>query len=142
MSLTTLTENRDAAFEMARLALTQPRFDAEPLERIKRQMLVGIRTRETNPGYIANLALDQALYPDHPYARAPRAGAWRRSTAPALHERRAAMFNARDDCRSPSSATSAQATPGALIDTIFGALPQGAHAAGAGGRDNCARRRR
>ena len=33
MSLTTLTENRDAAFEMARLALTSPRFDAAPLAR-------------------------------------------------------------------------------------------------------------
>ena len=69
MSLTTLSENRDAAFEMARLALHEPRFDAEPLARIKRQMLVGIRTRETNPSYISDLALDQALYPDHPYAR-------------------------------------------------------------------------
>jgi zinc protease len=66
MSLTTLTENRDAAFEMARVALHEPRFDAEPLARIKRQMLVGLRTRETNASYLANLALDQALYPTHP----------------------------------------------------------------------------
>ncbi|MGE3143884.1 MAG: M16 family metallopeptidase, partial [Hyphomonadaceae bacterium] len=69
MGLVTLTANRDAAFEMARLALTAPRFDAAPLERMKRQMLVAIRQRETNPGYIANLAMDQALIPDHPYAR-------------------------------------------------------------------------
>jgi zinc protease len=68
MSLTTLSENRDAAFEMARLALAEPRFDAAALARLQRQMLVGIRQRETNPGYLAWEAMDQALYPGHPYA--------------------------------------------------------------------------
>src|SRR5690606_823191 len=69
MTLRTLSENRDAAFEMARLAIMSPRFDAPPLARIKSQILVAIRQRETNPSYIANLALDQALYPDHVYSR-------------------------------------------------------------------------
>jgi zinc protease len=49
MSFVTLKENRDQAFAMARLALSSPRFDAAPLARIKRQLAVAIRARETNP---------------------------------------------------------------------------------------------
>src|SRR5262249_24995115 len=69
MGLTTLTENRRAAFEMARLALASPRFDAAPLDRIKRQAAIGITTRETNAGYIGNLAMDNATIAGHPYAQ-------------------------------------------------------------------------
>jgi zinc protease len=125
MSLTTLTENRDAAVEMARLALHEPRFDAEPLARIKRQMLVGIRTRETNPGYIANLALDQALYPNHPYARRTSREGVEAINRAALQERRAALFN-RATLQITIVGDVNAADAGRAIDAIFGALPQGA----------------
>src|SRR3546814_11465130 len=36
-SLATLTENRDRAFELLRLALTEPRFDEEPVKRTRSQ---------------------------------------------------------------------------------------------------------
>src|SRR3546814_16784688 len=36
-SLAPLTENRDRAFELLRLALTEQRFDEEPVERLRRQ---------------------------------------------------------------------------------------------------------
>jgi len=42
-SLQTLTENRDEAFRLTRLALSSPRFDAEPIERIKAQVLSGLQ---------------------------------------------------------------------------------------------------
>jgi len=125
MSLTTLSENRDAAFEMARLALNEPRFDTEPLARIKRQVLVSIRTRETNPGYIANLALDQALYPNHPYARRTSRESVEAITRAALVERRAALMN-RATLQITIVGDIDAATAGRAIDHIFGALPQGA----------------
>lgn len=125
MSLTTLTENRDAAVEMARLALNEPRFDAEPLARIKRQMLVGLRTRETNPGYLANLALDRALYPDHPYARRTSRESVDAINRAALQERRAALFN-RATLQITIVGDINAADAGRAIDAIFGALPQGA----------------
>lgn len=125
MSLTTLSENREAAFEMAHLALHEPRFDAEPLARIKRQMLVGIRTRETNPGYIANLALDQALYPSHPYARRTSREGVEAIDRAALQERRAALFN-RASLQITLVGDISAADAGAAIDAIFGALPEGA----------------
>jgi zinc protease len=125
MSLTTLSENRDAAVEMARLALHEPRFDAEPLARIKRQMLVNIRTRETNPGYIANLALDQALYPNHPYARRTSREGVEAINRASLQERRAALFN-RATLQITIVGDINAADAGRAIDAIFGALPQGA----------------
>ena len=43
-SLRTLTENLDEAVNLLRLALTAPRFDAEPVERIRGQMLAQLVT--------------------------------------------------------------------------------------------------
>ncbi|MBL8547666.1 MAG: insulinase family protein [Hyphomonadaceae bacterium] len=124
MSLTTLSENRDAAFEMARVALNEPRFDAEPLARIKRQMIVGLRTRETNPSYLANLALDQALYPSHPYARRTSRESIDAINRAALVERRAALFN-RATLQITIVGDISAADAGRAVDTIFGALPAG-----------------
>lgn len=125
MSLTTLSENRDAAFEMARVALHEPRFDAEPLARIKRQMLVSLRTRETNASYLANLALDQALYPSHPYARRTNREGIEAINRASLVERRGALFN-RATLQITIVGDISAADAGQAIDTIFGALPQGA----------------
>lgn len=77
MTVTTLSRNRDAAFDLARLALEKPRFDAAPLARIKRQLEIGIRQRETSAGFIAYKAMDEALIPGHPYAT--------RATAESVH---------------------------------------------------------
>lgn len=125
MSLTTLSENRDAAFEMARMSLYEPRFDAEPLARIKRQSLVGLRTRETNPSYLANLALDQALYPSHPYARRTSREGIEAINRAALQERRAALLNRATLQITIVGDISAEDAARA-VDTIFAALPQGA----------------
>ena len=125
MSLTTLSENRDAAFEMARVALHEPRFDAEPLARIKRQMLVGLRTRETNPSYLANLALDQALYAGHPYARRTSRESVDAITRAALQERHAALFN-RATLQITIVGDISAADAARAVDAIFAALPAGA----------------
>lgn len=124
MSLTTLSENRDAAFEMARLALRHPRFDAAPLDRIKRQQLVGIRTRETNPSFIANLALDQALYPEHPYARRTSVEHIASIDRAALNARRLALFNRATLQVTIVGDIDAESAARAL-DTMFADLPTG-----------------
>jgi len=125
MSLTTLSENRDAAFAMARLALTQARFDAAPLERIKRQMLVAIRSRETNPGYIANLALDQALYPGHVYARRTSRESVEAITLAAPRERAESLLT-RERLQITIVGDIDAANARRLMDETFGALPRGA----------------
>lgn len=65
----TTTPNASRAFELLRLALTQPRFDAEPVERVRRQILVGIQSRLENPGRLAGQRLMEELFGKHPYAR-------------------------------------------------------------------------
>ena len=64
-----LTDNVAPSFEMISKAFAEPRFDDGPFERFKREQEVSLQTRETNARYLAGRALNQALYPDHPYAK-------------------------------------------------------------------------
>jgi zinc protease len=68
-SLVTLAENRDQAVKLLKLALTRPRFDKEPVERIRAQVISGIRGNEHDPETVAGDALMSAAFPDHPYGR-------------------------------------------------------------------------
>ena len=70
--LRTLTENRDAAFGLLRLALNAPRFDEAPVERIRTQILTGLKKDLEDPNTIARRAFARALFPDHPYGRPVR----------------------------------------------------------------------
>lgn len=65
----TLTENRDAAFDLLRLALQQPRFDPEPVGRIRNQLQATIRREAENPSSVASREFFSALFPDHSYGR-------------------------------------------------------------------------
>lgn len=65
----TLTQNRAEAFRLLKLALSQPRFDEEPIGRIKAQILADLREDEENPEEIASKAWFAAAFPDHPYGR-------------------------------------------------------------------------
>ncbi len=67
--LITLVENRETAFNLLKLALTDPRFDQEPVERIRSQILASIRQATENPNAIANKILFEKLFPNHPYGR-------------------------------------------------------------------------
>ena len=68
-SASMLTDNADEALDLVATAFADPRFDEGPFERFRREQQVGLKTRETSPGYLAWKAVSQALYPDHPYAR-------------------------------------------------------------------------
>jgi zinc protease len=68
-TLRTLTGNRDTAFDLLRLALGQPRFDAEPVERIRGQILARVRRDAEDPDRIAGRALRRLFFPGHPYGR-------------------------------------------------------------------------
>lgn len=65
----TLSARTDEAFGLLALALTAPRFDTEPVERIKSQILAGIRRDSEDPGTLAFDALMAGLFPDHGYGR-------------------------------------------------------------------------
>jgi zinc protease len=65
----TLTANRDEAFDLLRLALTEPRFDADAVERVRAQILAGLKFDQNDPEAVASLAWDRLAFQDHPYGR-------------------------------------------------------------------------
>ncbi len=69
-SLRTLTENRDEAFDLLRLALTAPRFDASEVELNRAQILSVLRRETTSPTDIASQRWWATAFEGHPYGRA------------------------------------------------------------------------
>ena len=68
-SLRMLKDNRDEAFDLLRMALTSARFDAADIERIRAQVLSGLRRDTTNPGALASRKFLEVAFGDHPYGR-------------------------------------------------------------------------
>ena len=68
-SLKTLTQNRDRAFELLRLALTEPRFDEEPVKRIRGQIQANLRRRLDDPDRLASKTWFEQAFDGHVYAR-------------------------------------------------------------------------
>jgi zinc protease len=71
-SLKTLFDHRGQAFDLLRLALNSPRFDAEAIERVRAGVLAGLRRRTTTPGDIAGDRWFARAFPNHPYGRPTR----------------------------------------------------------------------
>lgn len=67
-SLKTLTENKDRAFELLRLALTKPRFDQEPLDRMRAANQSRIKSSMSEPDWIAARIQNDRIFENHPYA--------------------------------------------------------------------------
>jgi len=62
-----LSENRDEAVALLREALINPRFDEDAVERVRGQVLSGLRSDATDPDKIASLAMARAAWGAHPY---------------------------------------------------------------------------
>ena len=69
ISLRTLRRNRQAAFGLLRMAVTAPRFDDQPVARVRAQILTKLSRMATNPGSIASLNWWRTAYPGHGYGR-------------------------------------------------------------------------
>jgi zinc protease len=64
-----LAANRDESFELLRLAMSKPRFDADAIERVRGQIIAGLKFDENDPEEVASLAWDRLAFRDHPYGR-------------------------------------------------------------------------
>ncbi|WP_278922303.1 MULTISPECIES: M16 family metallopeptidase [Pseudophaeobacter] len=62
-----LSENRDAAIALLQQTLQQPRFDQDALDRVRAQVLAGLRSDLKDPNKIASQAFAAMAYGDHPY---------------------------------------------------------------------------
>lgn len=123
-SLKTLTRHRDKAFDLTRLALTTPRFDAPAVARIRAQIEAGLRSESEDPQTVATKAFFATVFRGHPYAH-PVEGTAKSVRAitvadlRAFHDKRLARDNL-------VVGVSGDITPAELapaLDRIFGALP-------------------
>jgi zinc protease len=68
-TLRSLRDNREEAFDYLRLALTEPRFDAEAVERMRAQIMSRLRRDTVSPNDMASRNWWAAAFPGHPYGR-------------------------------------------------------------------------
>lgn len=62
-----LSENMDEAADLLALALAEPRFDDDAIERMREDVLQSIARDRMSPGTIAAQTLYSMAWPDHPY---------------------------------------------------------------------------
>jgi zinc protease len=119
-----LSQNRDEAAALLRVALTEPSFDESAIERVRGQVLSIIEGNARDPGEIATATFNAQAYGDHPYG-APQegtletVGALTRDDILAAH--RAALTRERVVVGAAGDITPEEL--GLLIDGILGGLP-------------------
>ncbi len=124
-SLRTLSAYRERAFELLRLALTAPRFDSAPVERIRGQLVASLQSQKDNPRRIAGRTWYGSVFGDHPYAR-PIAGTPGSVRAIARDDlaRFVRQRLVRDGLIVGVAGDIAPEELGRRLDEVFGALPQ------------------
>jgi zinc protease len=123
-SLRTLAENRDAAFNLLRLALSSPRFDADPIERIRAQLIAGHLADQENPQRIAGRTWFETVFDGHAYGRSEAAKAETLKVVLAEDLKRFAKERfARDNVYIGIVGDIAPEEVKRRLDEVFGALP-------------------
>jgi len=123
-SVRTLTDNQDEAFDLLRLAITAPRFDASDVERIREQTLSGLRRATTSPNELASQSWWATAFAGHPYARPTRGTLESVPTITAADLRNFTRnVFARDNLKVGIVGHIDAAAAGELVDRVFGSLP-------------------
>jgi zinc protease len=68
-SLRMLKDNKDEAFDLLRMALTSPHFETADVERIRSQIMSGLRRDTSSPTALAGRKFLEVAFGDHPYGR-------------------------------------------------------------------------
>jgi zinc protease len=123
-SLRMLKDNKDEAFDLLRMALTSPHFERADVERIRSQVMSGLRRETSSPGALASRKFLQMAFGDHPYGRQAE------GTLESVPNIEIADLKdyvrrvlARDGLRIAVVGDVDAATLGQLLDRTFGALP-------------------
>lgn len=70
-----LSERRDEAIRLLSLALTKPKFDPEPVARIRDQILINIARRSVQPSSLAYRTWFRLVFGEHSYGHSSEGGA-------------------------------------------------------------------
>src|SRR4051794_13094827 len=68
-SLRMLKDNKDEAFDLLRTSLTSPHFESADIERVRAQVISGLRRDSSNPTSLATRKFLEVAFGDHPYGR-------------------------------------------------------------------------
>ena len=123
-SIRTLSENKDEAFDLLRLALNEPRFDPEPIERMRAQLIAGLQREEMSPGNLAGRRWWELAFASHPYGHSTHGtiAGLKAVTAADLRTYTHRVF-ARDKLKIGIVGDIDAAAAGQLVDRVFGSLP-------------------
>jgi len=124
-SIRMLTDHEDDAFKLLALAVNNPLFDQGPVDRIREQIIAGIKASEKRPGEIAGRKWREALYGSHPYAR-PEEGkpeTLQAITPDDLHKMHRDIF-ARSNLKIAVVGAIGAEKLAQILDEVFGSLPQ------------------
>ncbi|TPN82043.1 insulinase family protein [Mesorhizobium sp. CU2] len=124
-SMRMLSEQKDEAFDLLRLAVNKPRFDQAPIDRIRSQILSGILANERDPNTVAQQRWLRAIYGEHPYSRSDQGSKQSLAgiTADDIRAFHKAAF-ARGGVHVAVVGDIDAATLGARLDEVFGDLPE------------------
>jgi zinc protease len=119
-----LTENRNDSLALLRMSLVEPSFPEVAIERVRGQVLSGIRSRQKDPGKIAGEHMSALIYGAHPYGTAGEGtldsvGALTRDDIVAAHQ--GAMARDRMYVGVVGDVTAEELGP--MLDALLGDLP-------------------
>jgi zinc protease len=120
----TLSRYREDAFELLRLAVNEPRFDDEPIARIRAGLSAEIKSEASDPGTLASRLFAHSGISDHPYG-IPVGGDLETVAAITREDiinARACSF-ARSNLRIAVVGAIDAKTLSGLLDHVFAALP-------------------
>lgn len=119
-----LTENRDAAIDLLRSALIEPRFDEDAVERVKGLILAGLASDAQDPGVLAMRRFDEMAFAGHPYGSAGEGtpdSVAALTRADVLDAHKATMTRDRVYVAAAGDISAAELGP--LLDRLLGDLP-------------------
>jgi zinc protease len=122
--LDAVRDYRDQTFELLRLALTKPRFDADAVERVRKSRLAELARLETDLNYVARRAWWHGVFPNHPYGRDPE-GTEADTAAITEDDLRAAFMGrmAKGNLIVSAAGAISVAELAEALDRVFGDLP-------------------
>ena len=121
-----LSANREEGFELLRLALTQPRFDADMVEQRRAQIIAALNQADQRPASVASRTLMTTEFAGHPYANDPDGTPDDLKTlTPQKLKQRAAQLLLRSGLIVAAVGDIDEAELGRLLDRAFGSLPVG-----------------
>jgi zinc protease len=123
-SLRMLRDNKEEAFDLLRMALTSPHFDSVDVERIRSQVISGLRRDTTNPTTLASRKFLEIAFGDHPYGR-QTSGTLESVPTITVADMKdyVGRVLARDTLKVAVVGDVDPATLGKLLDHTFGSLP-------------------